>query len=105
MTFALRHDHPVSLARQEIGIVCTAHRIVRVAVAADARGVDPARSIAPLVRAWCHGRLPLLRRTTHHSDQLQWLLARTLDEIADQVTRARASEALHAAAVEIARAS
>ncbi|KQY64502.1 MULTISPECIES: hypothetical protein [unclassified Nocardioides] len=103
MTFALKHDRPVSLARQEISIVCTAHRMVRVAVTADARGADPARSIAPLVRGWCHGRLPLLRRTSHHSEELLWLLARTLDEIADQVPRPHAAAALRAAAAEIAR--
>ena len=103
MTFTLRHDRTVSLARQEISIVCTAHRMVRVAVTADARRGEPERSLAPLVRGWCHGRLPVLRRTSHHAEQLQLLLAETLDNIADQVSRPRAAKALRAAAAEIAR--
>lgn len=86
-------------------MVCTAHRMVRVAVAAEASGSDPARSLAPLVRGWCQGRMPVLRRTTHHSEQLQWLLATTLDEIAGQVSRGRAAEALRAAAREIAQST
>lgn len=96
-----RHDSP-SLARQEINVVCTAHRMVRVAVAAEAEGSDPARSLAPLVRGWCHGRMPVLRRTSHHSEQLQWLLVTTLDEIADQLSRERSARALRDAAREIA---
>ncbi|KRF17208.1 hypothetical protein ASG90_07825 [Nocardioides sp. Soil797] len=104
MTIIQRHHATPSPAREEISVVCTAHRMVRVAVAAEANGKDPARSLAPLVRGWCHGRMPVLRRTTHHSAQLQWLLAITLDEIAGQVTRERSAAALRAAAREIANA-
>lgn len=102
MNLTKHATRPASLARQEISVVCTAHRMVRVTVAAEARGSDPARSLAPLVRAWCQVRMPLLRRTTHHSEQLQWLLATTLDEITGQVTRQRSAAALRAAAREIA---
>ncbi|QIX26674.1 hypothetical protein ncot_08700 [Nocardioides sp. JQ2195] len=104
MTIIERHRAAPTLAREEISVVCTAHRMVRVAVAAEASGKDPLRSLAPLVRGWCHGRLPVLRRTSHHSEQLQWLLVSTLDEIAGQVTRERSAAALRAAAREIARA-
>ncbi|CUR54095.1 hypothetical protein NOCA2120128 [metagenome] len=94
---------PFDFAREprDVGVVSAAHRIVRVAVAAEVRGADPAKSIAPLVRAWCHGRLPLLRRTSHHGERLQLLLASTLHEIAGQVQGQRAAAALRDAADQI----
>lgn len=91
--------------RKDVGVVSAAHRIVRVAVAADVRGADPAVSIAPLVRAWCQGRLPLLHRTSHHGERLHLLLASTLEEIADQVTSARTAAAIRAAAAQISNAT
>lgn len=104
MNLTMRHHGPATLARQEISVVCTAHRMARVAVAAEAEGSDPARSLAPLVRGWCHGRMPVLRRTTHHSEELQWLLVTTLDELAGQITRQRSAAAIRSAAREIAAA-
>ncbi|MGD9961196.1 hypothetical protein [Nocardioides sp.] len=96
---------PFDFAREprDVGVVSAAHRIVRIAVAAEVRGADPARSIAPLVRAWCHGRLPLLHRTSHHGQRLHDLLASSLEEIAGQVHGPRAAAALRDAAAEIAK--
>jgi hypothetical protein len=88
--------------RRDVGVVSAAHRIVRVAVAAEVRGADPQKSIAPLVRAWCHGRLPLLHRTSHHGERLHHLLASTLLEIAAAVHQPRAARALRDAAEQIA---
>lgn len=102
---ALLAQFDFARAPKDVGVISAAHRIVRVAVAADVRGADPAVAIAPLVRAWCHGRLPLLRRTSHHGERLHQLLATTLDEIAAQVTSARAAAAIRAAAAEIADAT
>jgi hypothetical protein len=101
MTTALLAPLDFVRDRPDVGVVSAAHRIVRVAVAAEVRGGDPAVSIAPLVRAWCHGRLSLLRRTSHHGPRMQALLASHLDEIAGQVTGARAAQAIHAAAAQI----
>ncbi len=94
---------PLDFAREprDVGVVSAAHRIVRVAVAAEVRGADPVKSIAPLVRAWCHGRLPVLRRTSHHGERLHHLLASTLREVADQVRGPQAAAALRDAADEI----
>ena len=82
-----------------------AHRIVRVAVAAEVRGADPAVSIAPLVQAWCHRRLPLLRRTSQRGERLHTLLASNLEEIAGQVTGQRSAAAIRAAAAQIMEAT
>jgi len=104
-TAALVAPFDFARERKDVGVVSAAHRIVRVAVAADVRGADPAVSIAPLVRAWCHGRLPLLHRTSHHGPRLHQLLASTLDDIARQVTSPSAAAAIRDAAARIAEAT
>jgi hypothetical protein len=105
MTSALLAPLDFARDRPDVRVVSAAHRIVRVAVAAEVRGADPAVSIAPLVQAWCHRRLPLLHRTSQHGARLHLLLASNLEEIAGQVTGERSAAAIRDAASRILRAA
>ena len=105
MTSALLAPLDFARERPDVRVVSAAHRIVRVAVAAEVRGADPAVSIAPLVQAWCHRRLPLLRRTSQRGERLHRLLASNLEEIAGQVTGQRSAAAIRAAAAQIMQAT
>jgi hypothetical protein len=105
MTTALLAPLDFARDRPDVGVVSAAHRIVRVAVTAEVRGADPAISIAPLVHAWCHRRLPLLHRTSLRGARLHLLLASNLEEMAGQVTGARSAAAIRAAAAKILEAA